>query len=564
MTSYQCVTYLAFATLLATVQGAPVRRSAHDAENCPFNAQVPATCWANSAFQKCPYNRVGAYHAVMAFQGSMKQMHNKYTALVAGGAGCTRPHTVPFASIRRDGKATLATTRAQCTQYAQGLGKTLVPTWWSASRPRGCSVKAGPESVVYYTAISRQPCNDNYGCVEFGDVEVVRRPNLCLRNNNFKFCKMTVDGMDFSRRVINYPIDGTTCDALKGTDAVSPQLVTDVGVVDNVESLLQIDGAVVFKHYPPTFPDSEGDAGRTFWKEFQQVVRLQKQRVSAPSTPAAQYLTLGLPGIMDTWTMETAAQEVRSDFPTHFPTLLVQDLLGGTYGDLAIDGTIFANAANANFIHKEVMLARMIGWSVSAVSPTAFQQKWKHGRPRPEEVAIAAKAGVGKDWAADPMPGVDAATQALLDGLNFEDMEAFTAYGEEAGASGSRGSPKHPSYPAMHSAASTSSLYLAVVLDLTDEQHMEAIKLDCAVASFRTYAGVHYESDNQAGLAMGQSVIAKLLPAMLAEAYGADKGHVEDKIKRVLAKWDWRREVMQGGVWDQTTTTCLDTTSLKL
>jgi len=92
----------------------------------------------------------------------------------------------------------------------------------------------------------------------------------------------------------------------------------------------------------------------------------------------------------------------------------------------------------------------------------------------------------------------------------------------------------------MHSAASSASLYLAVLLDLSDDQLAEAQHLDCAVASFRTLAGVHYESDNIAGLSIGQEAIRRELPVFLQERYGSDPAAVTAKINSVIAAHDWR------------------------
>merc|ERR1719189_2443768 len=97
----------------------------------------------------------------------------------------------------------------------------------------------------------------------------------------------------------------------------------------------------------------------------------------------------------------------------------------------------------------------------------------------------------------------------------------FTAYTDS-------GSPKHPSYPAMHSAASSASLWLPVVMKLTDEQVAEARRVDWAVSRFRTVAGVHYDSDNRAGLTIGQAMVAAALPEFLTE-FGANKSVVEEK-----------------------------------
>jgi len=122
--------------------------------------------------------------------------------------------------------------------------------------------------------------------------------------------------------------------------------------------------------------------------------------------------------------------------------------------------------------------------------------------------------------------------ESKIQALELPNATSFTAYGV--------GSPKHPSWPAMHSAASSASLYLAVLLDLTDVQLAEAQDLDCAVASFRTLAGVHYESDNMAGLSIGQEVIRRELPGYLAERYGSDPAAVTAKINSVIAAHDWR------------------------
>jgi hypothetical protein len=90
----------------------------------------------------------------------------------------------------------------------------------------------------------------------------------------------------------------------------------------------------------------------------------------------------------------------------------------------------------------------------------------------------------------------------------------------------------------MHSAASSMSLWLAVVANLTDEQYCQVLRTDYAVSFARTVAGVHYTSDNYAGLNMGQEVIAYALPDHLAKVYGADAGKVKAKIEKY--RFDWR------------------------
>jgi len=76
--------------LIAWKEGMNTKSShASDAENCPHNKQVPATCWADSAYQKCPIDRQGAYDAVMDQKGDPREMHAVYLKLITDKAGCT-------------------------------------------------------------------------------------------------------------------------------------------------------------------------------------------------------------------------------------------------------------------------------------------------------------------------------------------------------------------------------------------------------------------------------------------------------------------------------------------
>lgn len=93
--------------------------------------------------------------------------------------------------------------------------------------------------------------------------------------------------------------------------------------------------------------------------------------------------------------------------------------------------------------------------------------------------------------------------------------------------------------PAMHSAASSASLWLAVVANLTEEQYCQVLRTDYAVAYARTVAGVHYPSDNIDGLNMGQEVVADKLADHLAYTYGGDAKCYQEKIDRM--RFDWRK-----------------------
>ena len=158
-------------------------------------------------------------------------------------------------------------------------------------------------------------------------------------------------------------------------------------------------------------------------------------------------------------------------------------------------------------------------------APTNFLMKWSVGRPRPEEIAMQIENDI--ITAADGVPvGVITAVKAM----GLARAEDFTHYSE--------GSPQHPSWPAMHSASSASSLWLAVVAELTPEQYCQALRTDYAVSFARTVAGVHYTTDNIAGLNLGQKVLADKLAAHLSENYGADPEAVQEKIDSLSFDWN--------------------------
>jgi len=72
--------------------------------------------------------------------------------------------------------------------------------------------------------------------------------------------------------------------------------------------------------------------------------------------------------------------------------------------------------------------------------------------------------------------------------------------------------------------------------------------MDFSVAYYRTLAGVHYPSDNRAGLALGQYLVQKHLPEHLAKLYACDKAsakaikdYVQKKIEQLNSEHplDW-------------------------
>merc|ERR1719468_125174 len=100
----------------------------------------------------------------------------------------------------------------------------------------------------------------------------------------------------------------------------------------------------------------------------------------------------------------------------------------------------------------------------------------------------------------------------------------------------------------MHSAASSLSSWLDVVANLTPRQRAEIRLLDFSVSQFRTFAGVHYRTDNRAGLALGRDILKEKLPGYLASRYSCDanssyniKTYVAQKINTLAAEHplDW-------------------------
>jgi hypothetical protein len=75
-------------------------------------------------------------------------------------------------------------------------------------------------------------------------------------------------------------------------------------------------------------------------------------------------------------------------------------------------------------------------------------------------------------------------------------------------------------------------------MNLTPEQLCEVRKVDYGIAYARTVAGVHFSTDNIAGLSLGQEVLAHFLPKYLSETYGANKEDVEHRIEEFRFDWN--------------------------
>jgi len=156
-----------------------------------------------------------------------------------------------------------------------------------------------------------------------------------------------------------------------------------------------------------------------------------------------------------------------------------------------------------------------------------FTFQWFVGRARPEEVVWAIYNG----RLTSEVNGVPAdLVRTIREDFRLNRMQDFTAYDE--------GSPDHPSWPAMHSASSAASLWMPVVMELTTAQLCEVKAVDYAISYARTVAGVHYPTDNIAGLNIGQEIMARRLPAFLASKYGSDIAEVQRRVNSLRFDWN--------------------------
>jgi hypothetical protein len=172
-----------------------------------------------------------------------------------------------------------------------------------------------------------------------------------------------------------------------------------------------------------------------------------------------------------------------------------------------------------------IRLADLNTWAIGAVAPTDFDLKWYMGRPRPEDVAY--KIAEGELTANDGVP------QDIISKIDLMDLDSATTFTQRI----FEGSPTHPSWPAMHSAASSASFWFVVPLNLNEDQYCEALRVDYAVSYARTVAGVHYPTDNNAGLNLGQQIMAEQLAHHFERKYVSDRDEVQAKIDGL--RFDW-------------------------
>jgi membrane-associated phospholipid phosphatase len=314
----------------------------------------------------------------------------------------------------------------------------------------------------------------------------------------------------------DYPMTGFIANYLKNqTNAASVVCVGDYAVkpehIANAESYIEAIGGY------PSMPNINPQS--TFWEEMTEITMMQlgRQLNMNPGT------ILRSPDLWSDKDIHAVAAAVHDEFPGELQVELITWLVSQ---NVPLDTNIIPFRSKSDFVGRTVAMATMNTWAIGAVSPFNFYLKWYAGRPRPEEVAYkiyTRELTVQED-------GVPPDLVLLIDQMNLTTPMQFTAYPE--------GSPRHPSWPAMHSAASSASFWLAVMFNLTPEQYCEALRLDYAVAFARTCAGVHYRTDNIAGLNLGQVLMAELLPDHLAQMYGSDPDKVRAKIAGL--RFDWK------------------------
>jgi len=269
--------------------------------------------------------------------------------------------------------------------------------------------------------------------------------------------------------------------------------------------------------HPSVFKNAE------YWDKLYKLIELREISDNALAVTAlADFMQQPLR--WQNYTVYDIGEAVHDEYPGLHQAGFIEDLVAnGKYGPIEFDDDIIPRRSTAQFLRGIVMLCDLNTWTVSNVGPYNFGAKWYAGRARPEEVAFQIANGeIKKKYVPKKLFNAIAA-------MNLETVTDFSQYPE--------GSPRHPSWPAMHSAASNISFWLQVVMRLTPRQVCEAKKVDFAVAYARSVAGVHFEDDNIAGLMMGQTIVAGLLPEYLEMRYNSPKLVVEDKISKKTFDW---------------------------
>jgi len=331
--------------------------------------------------------------------------------------------------------------------------------------------------------------------------------DLGLRYNKIKFKDDIVpEGAMLPMMPEDYPLDLATAQWFRKSLCPSIIVEADCNECDiSFKYLIDSVGGL------PSNPSS--DITSPFWENFREVVDMQEKRLNNASV--SEFIPL--PVIWQGFNISDVADAVHNEILGIYHLDLIKLFFAS---GSKVDTTIIPYTCTAEFLRGIVLVCYLNSWAVTAVGPLNFGVKYYVGRMRPEEVAWKIHTGE-----------IEAPEDVVETIANFQltNMTSFTAYPE--------GCPQHPSWPAMHSAASSASLWLPVVMNLTEAQVCEVKRLDYAISYARTVAGVHYPDDNIDGLNMGQEIIALKLADELHSKYGSDIDVVNEKIK--LFRFDW-------------------------
>ena len=354
------------------------------------------------------------------------------------------------------------------------------------------------------------------------------RRGLCApeeSKNNYRFEKFNYTDPTASSAKITFPITPADADFLRqDSNSVSVVLPQEdcVGL-----SFTELKKNLMKKRlYPPPHPEDGA-----FWKEFKEVMKVvgKLKQYQHEKNTKINPLPEVMPRITHLWNgkldITEVAEAVHDEFPGVYHAQLIAEWTAT--GSLERKSNLFPQQNNRDILRFHFMLSDLVGHAIRMVGPCVFALKWDVGMARPEEVAWK----IMNDELEVPEEHRERVLK-LLRKINYETFESsadFTAYPE--------GSPPHPSYPAMHSAASASSFWLSVTMNLSEEQLCEARMLDYSIAYARTVAGVHYGTDNITGLMMGQEILAQKLPRYLQDQYGADYTAVKEAVEEALFDW---------------------------
>lgn len=266
-----------------------------------------------------------------------------------------------------------------------------------------------------------------------------------------------------------------------------------------------------------------------FYDEFERVLHYQQLRRKCPNMKVSKIMDV--PKMFHGITLGEAASAVHNEYPTLWATEMMKYFL--EHEQLVLDSKIIDVKTSTNFVNSTILCSNILSFCIQKVAKYNFYLKWREMVPRPEEICASV---LNRDISVLTLEPTTKLREELIK-LGIHSQEEFTDYPE--------GSPNHPSWPAMHAAVSTISLCLSVICDLTDRQKQELRKLDYCIAFFRSIAGVHYESDNIAGLQLGQNIVSACLPDYIMQNYISETTHPLQQhnniVRKIKDEWfDWR------------------------